>query len=80
MARRIHDQRYQLVISVLVAARQHNKLSQSKLAQILGKPQQFVSRYEHGQRRLDVIEYFDAASALGLDAIKELALVTSPAG
>lgn len=78
MGSRIPDQRYELVITVLVAARQNNKLSQSKLAQLLGKPQQFVSRYEHGKRRLDVVEYFDAASALGLDAIGELAVVMFP--
>lgn len=75
MPRRRQNPRYQQVISVLVSARQHNKLSQSKLALLLGKPQQFVSRYEHGERRLDVIEYVDAASALGLDAIGELARI-----
>ena len=34
----------------------------------LGRHQQFVSRYEIGERRLDVIEFTDVARSLGLDA------------
>ena len=36
-------------------------------AVILGRHQQFVSRYETGERRLDVVKFMDVARALGCD-------------
>ena len=51
------DQRdYQIVGNVLADARAQAGLTQQQLAQQLGKPQSFVSNYERGQRRLDVLE------------------------
>jgi transcriptional regulator with XRE-family HTH domain len=43
------------------------KLSQQELAKRLGRHQQFVSRYETGERRLDVVEFVDIARVLGCD-------------
>lgn len=40
---------------------------------MLGKPQSFVSKYETGERRLDVIEFAELCSALGVDATALLA-------
>lgn len=40
-------------------------LTQSALAERLGERQAFVSEYEHGQRRLDVLELRVIAVALG---------------
>jgi transcriptional regulator with XRE-family HTH domain len=34
------------------------------VAQRLGKPQSYVSKYENGERRLDVIEFLDVMMAL----------------
>lgn len=39
------------------------------MARIIGHHQQFVSRYETGERRLDVVEFVDIATSLGLDPI-----------
>lgn len=39
------------------------------MAKIIGHHQQFVSRYETGERRLDIVEFVDIAAALGLDPI-----------
>ncbi|MBB5733903.1 transcriptional regulator with XRE-family HTH domain [Altererythrobacter atlanticus] len=47
-------------------------MSQSELASRLGRPQQFVSRYELSKRRLDIIEYVDVAQNLDLDPPAEL--------
>ena len=62
-----HDPRYKALIARLTEARKTHGLSQSALASRLGKHQQFVSRYETGERRLDVIEFLDIAKALGLE-------------
>ena len=62
------DERYRALISLLVEARKGRGWSQQALAERLGRHQQFVSRYELGERRLDVIEFMDVCSALGLEA------------
>jgi len=61
------DARYRAVIEQLVAERKRQKLSQIALGKRLGRHQQFVSRYETGERRLDVVEFVDVAHGLGLD-------------
>lgn len=73
MPKGIHDERYRDLIQRLVAGRVASGVSQAVLANKLGKPQQFVSRYEIGDRRLDAIEYVDVARAIGLDPLQELA-------
>lgn len=68
MARGIHDSRYRWVIEQLVEARKRKGMTQSDVAEGLGKPQQYVSRYETGERRLDMFEFIDVAAALDVDA------------
>lgn len=41
-------------------------LVQAELAKKIGKPQQYVSRYESGERRIDVVELRQICRALGL--------------
>jgi transcriptional regulator with XRE-family HTH domain len=41
-------------------------LSQEELAAKLGRRQQFVSKYESGERRLDFFEVLDVAKTLGV--------------
>ena len=67
MARGIHDARYRRLIDALADARRDAGLTQLELAQRLGRRQQFVSKYESGERRLDVVEFADIARLLGLD-------------
>jgi transcriptional regulator with XRE-family HTH domain len=62
------DSRYRELIRKLVDQRKQLCLSQEALAERLGRHQQFVSRYEIGERRLDVVEFADVATALDLDA------------
>lgn len=50
----------------LVEARQENNLTQQEVAFRLGRPQSFVSKYESGERRLDVIEFLEVCQALGI--------------
>ena len=41
-------------------------LRQTELAERLRKPQSFVSKYESGERRLDLIELREVCQALGI--------------
>ena len=41
-------------------------LTQSQLADRLGLPQSYVSKYETGERRLDFVETFFICDALGI--------------
>lgn len=54
----------------LQAVRKTAKLTQVQLAQRLGKPQSFVSKYENGERRLDVLELIEVLRALKIDVVK----------
>ena len=62
------DQR--IVGESLARARMQAGYTQQELARKLSKPQSFVSAYERGQRRVDVMEFIRIAQALGADATK----------
>ena len=64
--RAIQDARQVKLIETLRAARKQMHLSQTDLAEKLGRRQQFVSKFESGERRLDFIEVLDLAKILGL--------------
>lgn len=72
------DHRYRALMARLVAARKDRGLSQQAFALLLGRHQQFVSRYELGERRLDAIEFVDVARALSLDPAMLIAGVEQP--
>lgn len=59
--------RYKLFLAILISARESKGLSQHQLAKKLKKPQSFISKYERGERRLDVVEFIDIAKALDAD-------------
>jgi transcriptional regulator with XRE-family HTH domain len=67
----LQDNRYRELIGRLRAQRVANRMTQQELADRLGRRQQFVSKYESMERRLDVIELVDIARALDL-ALGEL--------
>jgi transcriptional regulator with XRE-family HTH domain len=58
---------YASVIEILVALRHEKGVSQVELAKRLGKTQQFVSKVERLDRRIDVIEFYAICRALGAD-------------
>jgi transcriptional regulator with XRE-family HTH domain len=51
----------------IIAARKDAGVTQQQLADRIGKPQSFVSKYERGERRVDLVEFLAIADALGLD-------------
>lgn len=58
--------------ALLVEARKRAGLTQYELAGRLKRPQSFVSKFERGERRLDVLEFHEVARALGIDPIRFL--------
>jgi transcriptional regulator with XRE-family HTH domain len=59
-------ERYDRLKTLLVEARQSAGLTQAALAAKLSRPQSFVSKYERGERRLDLVEFLEVADALGV--------------
>jgi transcriptional regulator with XRE-family HTH domain len=49
---------------LLKELRLDKKLTQAQLAERLGRPQSYVSKYEAGERRLDFVETFFLCNAL----------------
>jgi transcriptional regulator with XRE-family HTH domain len=49
--------------------RRKQGVTQETLAESLGMPQSYVSKYELGERRLDLIETFEICRALNADFI-----------
>jgi len=70
MQKSLRSLEYGRLIAMLVAAREASGIQQQKLAEKLGKPQSFISKYEAGQRRIDVIEFIAITRALGADPVK----------
>lgn len=54
---------------MLKAEREKAKLSQALVADKLGVNQTYVSKYEKGERRLDLIEFLEIAEAVGFDPL-----------
>jgi ribosome-binding protein aMBF1 (putative translation factor) len=52
---------------LLIEARESSGLTQAGLAERLNRPQSYVSKFERGERRLDVVEYLEVARALQID-------------
>lgn len=67
-----HNSDYQLLLSILKAARKRVGVSQVELAERLGNTQTFVSKCERGERRLDVVELVEFAEALGVPPLNLL--------
>ena len=49
---------------MLIRLREEKGLSQRELSKKLKRVQTFVSKYERGERRLDVVEFLEIAKAL----------------
>jgi transcriptional regulator with XRE-family HTH domain len=78
-----HEQ--ELLLSLLRAVREEKGLHQTDVAYALGHPQSFVSKYEAGARRLDLLELKDVCDAVGVELTDfvrrfEAALAAAPEG
>jgi transcriptional regulator with XRE-family HTH domain len=64
MRKSIYKSDYSSFLALLIKARKEIGLTQSELAAKLNKPQSFVSKYESGERRIDVIEFIEISNVL----------------
>jgi len=71
----IYRDDYRKLVERLRDRREELGLSQSEVARTLGWPQQRMSAVEAGARRLDVIEFFQLTSALGLSPSRAVKLI-----
>ena len=66
MTRSTSSRDYDSFRLMLIEARKSAGLTQAVLAVRLARPQSYVSKYERGKRRLDVIEFLDIANAIDI--------------
>ncbi len=67
MRKSIHSKEQAALRQALKQIRGKAGFSQTQLAEKLGKPQSFVSKYESGERRLDFLEVREICAQLEID-------------
>ena len=70
LTKSLHMPEHRALCDLLVAARHKAGLTQQMVAKRLKRPQSFVAKYEGGERRLDVIELIQIASAVEADPVQ----------
>jgi transcriptional regulator with XRE-family HTH domain len=68
---------YKRVGRILASARKEKDVSQQALAIRLAKPQSFISSYENGQRRIDVLELIEICRGLQVEPQKVFESIVS---
>jgi transcriptional regulator with XRE-family HTH domain len=63
------------LVEILFRARKKAGLTQAQLGRRVGKDQRFISLIEQSQRRVDVLEFYALAKALGVSPVKLYAAV-----
>ena len=66
MRKSIYTEQHRELIVLLREIRVEAGLRQVELAQRLGQPQSFVSKYESGERRLDLLQLRQICEAVGI--------------
>ena len=70
MEKSIWTEEYQQLSTLLRQLRRDAGLTQAEVARRLDVAQSFVSKYESGERRLDVIEFLMLAEIIGFDPLE----------
>ncbi|MNV43593.1 helix-turn-helix transcriptional regulator [Stenotrophomonas sp. NA06056] len=68
----LHSPTYARLRASLIDARERAGLTQAEVAKRLQRVQSFVSKYELGERRLDVVDFIAVCSCLGEDPAEVL--------
>ena len=70
MTKSVFTENYETFLKILVRLRKGIGMTQTQLAQKIKQNQSYVSKYENGERRLDVIEFVQVAKAIGADPLQ----------
>jgi len=66
----IYDPKYRVLIDCLKEIRLQSNVTQQELASYLGYSQAYISKYEQGQKRLDIIEIREICQFLGTSLLE----------
>lgn len=69
MSRGLQSPPYKKLRRLLAEARAKAGLTQLQVAERVKRPQSFVSKYENGERQLDVIEFVAICKAIGISPL-----------
>lgn len=68
LSRTLGSPRHRALIDLIIQERKAVGLTQVQVAKKLRRYQSYVTLFETGQRRIDVVEFMDIADAIGFDA------------
>ena len=83
MEKSVYTDDYSIVVALLRETRTAAGVTQVQLAKMLGQSQSFVSKYENGDSRLDILQLRTVCETLGLslaDFVARLEERLKPAG
>lgn len=78
----IHSTPYLRLLDLLIEQRNAAGLTQWQVAEKLGRPQSYVSKFERGERRLDVVEFLGVCKQINADPyeiLREVERASNPA-
>ena len=75
MTKSVFTSAYRHFLDTLIQMRKSKKITQVQMAKELKKPQSYVSKYESGERRLDVIETLAILDVLKVSASKFMGIL-----
>lgn len=70
MSKSVFGKEYRYLYKLLTKLREDKKLSQRELSEKLGMYSSYVSKYELGERSLNIFEVFQIARALEIDELQ----------
>lgn len=71
---------YRRMIELLIAARKDSGITQVELGRRIGQRQTFVSKFEQGERRLDIAEFVTVCRAIDADPYLIIRMVEAQEG
>ena len=78
MPKSVFTDKYNQFREMLIAARRSKGATQAQVATKLRKPQSYVSKYELGERRLDIVEFLEVARVLEINPCQFLQQLEVP--
>ena len=65
MSKTIFEGAHSTLVEMMIGARKNAGLTQTELAERVGKDQSFISLIERSQRRIDILEFIALTRAVG---------------